>query len=97
MDPMCLTYGVVISLVVSFLKRWPIAANNPKIVSALLSSALAAWTLFGHGGAAMTTGTVQTLVGCILTQYAASVATHETVVQPIKDAVVSRLFSGTKS
>lgn len=93
MDSTCLVYGFVISLVVSVLKRWPFAANNPKIIAAVLSSAIGLWQAFAHGGAAVTAATIGTLVQCVVAQLATAVGTHEIVVQPVTDALSGALLN----
>lgn len=93
MDTTCLEYGFIISIVVSFLKRWPWAANNPKVIAFLLTAVGSAYQVFAKGGAAMTTGPlIQSLVTCAVAQLGTAVGTHEVIVQPVKDYVSSKLI-----
>lgn len=73
MDPTCVLYAPVITAVVAVLRVVPFLKNSPKIIAFLLSTALAAYHTFGHGGAALT----WTLVSCVLATFSGSVATFE--------------------
>lgn len=77
----CLAYGAIISIVVSILKRIPLVKSHPKVAAlalSLLSGVLTA--CFGVSGAEWTV-----IARCVVETFAASVATHEAVVQPVKD------------
>lgn len=84
MQPECLIYGSIVSVIVSFLKRVPFIKKNPKTVAFLINVIV--------GTMAATHGSpvgidYQTIITCVLSQFAASVATHEVVVDPIKKNV----------
>lgn len=72
---LCLALGGAISVVVSFLKRWPLVKRNPKVVAFVLATASS--VLMPLVGANPVTWKV--IVMCVLAQFTASVGTHETV------------------
>lgn len=73
---MCLTFGPVITAVVSVLKRVPFIARNPKWVALIISSVVGAYTATRGSAPGVD---VAVLVQCVLTQFSASVATFEAV------------------
>jgi hypothetical protein len=77
----CLTLGAAISFVVSFLKRIPLVKRNPKVVAFVLATLSS--VLMPLVGANPVTWKV--IVMCVLAQFAASVTTHEAVVNPIQE------------
>ena len=79
----CLLYGVVLSFLVGALKRVPVIAAHPKLTVVVLSGAAGALGAVAQPG----THTAAQLVTCLATQFAAAVATHETVTKPF-----SRVF-----
>lgn len=79
----CLAYGAIISFIVSALKNISIVKAHPKITAALLSAvSVALIAYFGSGDA-----TVAVFARCLAETFAVSVATHEAVVQPVKDKI----------
>lgn len=87
MDSTCVMYGAIIAVVVSLLKRIPFIRNNPKIVAGLLAAASAAYQTM-HPGAAID---YATLAQCFAIQFAGSVATYETVIQPVRKSAENSL------
>lgn len=79
--PECLAYGAIISFVVSLLKKIPIVKSHPKLAAMALS--LIAGGVSAKFGISHAQWTV--VARCIVETFAASVATHETIVQPVKD------------
>lgn len=75
----CLAYGAIISVVVSMLKKIPLVKSHPKIAAAVLS--VAAGALAARFGVSHAEWTV--IARCIVETFASSVATHETIVQPV--------------
>jgi hypothetical protein len=82
--PECLAFGAIISFLVSMLKRIPAVKAHPKIVAALLSmAAVAVVSAMGPDQ-----GNQWAIVlRCIAETFAVAVATHETVVQPVKNKI----------
>jgi hypothetical protein len=83
----CVLYGGIIAVVVSLLKRIPFIRNNPKVIAAILAAASAVWQT-AHPG---TVVDWTTLVQCFAAQFAGSVATYETVIQPVRKSAESKL------
>lgn len=82
----CLAYGAIISFLVSLLKKITFIKNNPKMTAAVLSAlTVAAVTYFGVEGTEWATA-----ARCLVETFAASVATHEAIVQPVKDTLITR-------
>lgn len=79
--PECLAYGAIISLVISALKKIPFVKQYPKLAAMALSMIGAAIaSRFGT-----TPAEWLVIARCVVETFAVSVATHETVVQPVKD------------
>ncbi len=84
---LCMALGVVISLVVSFLKKWSWAKAHPQLLTTAISVLVAfAVSYFGENS----TETIGAFVVCVLQQIAAAIATHEMVVEPISHNLVNR-------
>lgn len=79
--PECLAFGAIISFVVSLLKKIPIVKSHPKLAAMALS--LIAGGVSAKFGVSHVEWTV--IARCVVATFAASVATHEAVVQPVKD------------
>lgn len=79
-DAICLLAGPVISFVVSFLKKIPLVKRFPKSAAGFISMAVGAYTATHGSTPGIDYGT---LVQCILTNFAAAVATHEAIVEPV--------------
>lgn len=81
----CLAYGAIISFIVSLLKKIPAVKAHPKIAAAILSAvSVALVTYFGSGDSAEWA----IFARCLVETFAVSVATHEAVVQPVKDKLI---------
>lgn len=78
---LCIAYGAVIAVVVSLCKRVAFIRNHPKIVAAILAAASAAYTQAHPSTPPID---LSALLACFATQFAASVATYETVIQPVR-------------
>jgi hypothetical protein len=77
---LCLLIGAGISAAVAFLKgKFVFVQNNPKIIATVISIivAIAEPLIVGHSGAAWSS-----MALCAVTQLAAAVATHETIIKP---------------
>lgn len=79
--PECLAYGAIISFVVSLLKGIPVVKQYPKLVVAALSIAAVLVVAFMGDQAGQQWATI---ARCVAETFATAVATHETVVQPVK-------------
>lgn len=79
-DPMCLMYGGIISFIVSLMKKVPLVKKYPKVVALILSAA--SGVLMAQMGVSPAEWKV--IAKCVLEQFAAAVATHEAVVQPVR-------------
>lgn len=91
MDATCITYGFLISIVVTMAKRIPFVAKYPKIVATIISSAVVVWQTFAHGGAAATAAQVAAIATCITTQLGGSVLMYEAVSAPLYDKLTAKL------
>lgn len=80
-------YGAIIAVVVSLAKRVGFIRNNPKIVAALLAAASASYMTV-HPGAHID---MALLLQCFASQFASSVATYETVIQPVRKSAENSL------
>lgn len=78
MNPECAVYGVIISIIVSLLKRIPFVRKFPKVVATVISSVLAIATAFWQGPA-----DVIAIVQCVLEQLSVSVATYEVITKSV--------------
>lgn len=86
MDASCLAYGFVVSLAVSALKRIPFVKANPKTVAAVLAAIVAiAETMIATPGAGSVQGAALEILACIGAQFAAAVATYETITETLRD------------
>lgn len=85
-DPMCLALGGVISFIVSLFKKIPLVKKHPKVVAFLLS--VLGGTLMAQTGSSPAEWKI--IVKCVLEQFAASVATHETVVHTLQNQTGER-------
>lgn len=85
-NAMCLLLGPLISFVVSALKKIPFVKRFPKSAALFVSALVGTWTAT-HGSPAGID--YATIVRCVLEQFAAAVATHESVVNPITKKTAS--------
>lgn len=86
MDTECMSYGVIISIIVSALKRVPLVQNNAKKIALVLSSVQPILSMVlmmtGHS---LSSGDWKQVATCVATQFTASVATHEVVTNSLRD------------
>jgi hypothetical protein len=80
-SPLDLLVGTVVSLIVTYLKKWSVAQTYPKLVATGLSLLITGITMYA--GAKGNSG-VWPFVISILTQLAAAVTTHEALIKPVK-------------
>lgn len=80
-NPICIVYGAIISVVVSALKKISWVKNNPKLVAFFATVIVNGLPIVLHGG--MTKETIVALISCIVVGVSGSVATHEVVVGPL--------------
>lgn len=83
-SPECLGYGALISLLVSAVRGLGIVKKNPKLISIVLNVLWVAIPAFVRGGADF-----KIISFCVLTQFAASVATYEAVTKPAKNNLIA--------
>lgn len=81
-DPICLVFGALISVVVGVFKRIPFIGKNPKTVALILNSVVALSPVLIKGAADFKAIFPQ-IVACIITQLSVSVATHEVVIKTV--------------
>lgn len=79
----CVGIGVLISFLVSALKKIPGFENHPKLVATLLSAAIAGVRAWAGAAPTETWG----LAICVLTQLAAAIGTFEVVTKPVGNAL----------
>lgn len=84
MDDACLGYGALIAVAVSFLKKVPFLAKNPKTVAAVLSILSAAIGGFVRGGADF-----KVIAFCVIAQLAGAIGTHEVVLKRTLDPMLN--------
>ena len=82
----CLTYGVLVAVVVSTLKRLDTVRRWPKIVGAFLALAVSVWERLPRD-AAMAVAVVQ----CTAVTLAVAVLTYEAIIQPIRQWIEKQL------
>lgn len=75
--------GPLISWVVSGLKRIPFVRKHPQAATAVLSSAIPAGIAIYGQVKGVEVATAQQLATAVATQFAAAIATHETITHPI--------------
>lgn len=85
-DPSNILIGSLISMAVSQLKRIPFVKKNPKVVTAVLSTVIPAGLATYGVIKGVETQPWQDLAGAMATQFAAAVATHETVTHYVVDS-----------
>lgn len=88
-DPECLGYGALISLLVSLVKGIPFIKKNPKTVSLIVSILWATIPAVIRGGADF-----KIIAFCVLTQFSASVAFYEAGTRQVKKAMDARISTG---
>lgn len=81
----CIMYAPIVAVVVSILKKIPFVSRYPKIVAGLCSMIAVGFHTFATGGAIPTA----TLVACVMSLFAGSVATYEVAVKPVARFVSS--------
>ena len=74
----CIGFGIIISFVVSFLRKVPIVNSHPKVVATFLSAAVTGVRVWAGAAPAET----WSLLICVLTQLFAAIGTFETVTKP---------------
>lgn len=85
-SPECLGYGALISLLVSMIRGIGFIKKNPKVIAAILNILWVTIPAFVKGGADF-----KIISFCVLTQFAASVATYEAVTKPATANLVGRM------
>jgi ribosomal protein S5 len=82
MDP-CIEYGMLIAVAVSFLKKVPFLAKNPKTVAAVLAILSAGIQGFVRGGADF-----KLIAFCVIGQLSGAIGFHEVVGKRTLDAAL---------
>lgn len=82
----CLLLGPLISFVVSALKKIPFVKRFPKSAALFISALVGTWTAT-HGS--MPGIDYTTIARCVLEQFAAAVATHESITDQVTKRVNS--------
>jgi hypothetical protein len=84
-DPANVLVGSLLSFAISQLKRIPLVKRNPKVVTAILSTALPAGLVIYETFTGQDMKSIQHIAAQAATIFAGAIATHEAVTHPLKE------------
>jgi hypothetical protein len=88
LDPGCLGYGALIAIAVSFLKKVPFIARNPKSVATVLSILAVAIPALVRGGADF-----KVIAFCVIAQLGSSIGTQEIILKRTLDPALNTMLA----
>lgn len=87
-DPRVVPFGVAVSWLVEFLKRWPVLRRFPKVLALLLALVVATLEHYASPAHALP---LSQIVSCALLIFGGAVLTHEVVTEPLqREATAAR-------